>query len=123
MNFPNYQIRVNSTLNRMHLVLNGFWKSIDDVPAYCEDFGKALSRLKPGFTILADLRDFSSSVSVAEVHVKVQTLAVKSGLSKTAEVIKKNNAIAKMATDNYSKNSGMKHATFTSIEEAEKWLA
>lgn len=119
-----YTIRVDANKNRLYLTLRGFWRTPDEVGSYEADFKKALSQLKPKFTILADLREFlPSGAAVAPMHAKVQGLAVAAGLTKTAEVLSSDNAISKMATNNYARQSGMKRGAFGSIAEAETWLA
>jgi len=118
----NYIIMVDEAKNRIYLTIIGFWKDLGMVPNYLDDITKAGQSVSTGFTILTDVTKMKvPTPEVGEIHGKAQGILVGAGLSKTAEILPAD-AIAQIAVDRYSKKSGMKKASFSTFEEAEKWL-
>ena len=117
-----YSIKVDEGKNRLYFAIIGFWKEPMQVPEYVHDMEKATKLLSKGFTVLSDLTQMKTPAQeIGPLHVKVQQLLVKAGLSKTAE-LQSESALTKMNVDKVSKTSGMAKGTFTSIMNAEIWL-
>ena len=117
-----YEIKVDDDKNRLYLAVKGFWKSPAQVPEYVADIKTAIDKLKPGFTILTDLRTMKPpTTDVGQLHVEAQKALVESGLSKTAEVVGQA-ILLEMQLKKYAQTSSMSKAEFESIEEAEAWL-
>ena len=117
-----YSITVDEKKNRIYLTILGFWRDPDVVPNYVSDITKAGQSVSKDFTILTDITQMKPPPkNVGEIHMKAQKVLVDAGLDKTAELLPAH-AIAQMAVDRYSRESGMKKGSFSSREEAEKWL-
>jgi hypothetical protein len=68
-----YSLEVNKPKNRIYLKLQGFWRSVVDVPNDFSDFQRATQEVTPGFTILTDAREMKTpSPEVAELHRRTQ---------------------------------------------------
>jgi len=117
-----YSIIVDEIKNRVYLTIVGFWEDMDVVPNFISDMTKASQSVSRGFTVLVDITQMKPPPKkVGEMHMKAQGIFLGAGLVKTAELLPAN-VIAKMAVDRYSRESGMQKGSFSSREEAEKWL-
>ena len=117
-----YSMEVNKPKNRIYFKLQGFWKSVADVPNYLSDWQRATQEVTPGFTILADVREMKTPLpEVAELHRDAQAMVVAAGLLKTAELIPPG-VIEQTALKRYAKESGMVKGSFEDRTEAEAWL-
>lgn len=117
-----YSIQVDKDKNRMYLTLIGYWKSRSVVPNYVADLQKATQELSRGYTILTDVTQMKTPPQeIAALHTEAQKVVMAAGLKKTAELVGQD-VIAKMAIDQFSKQSGMQKGTFANKEEAEAWL-
>jgi hypothetical protein len=117
-----YEVRVDIDKNRLYLTVKGFWKSPAQAPEYIADLKAAAEKIKPGFTILTDLRTMKPpTTEVGQLHVEAQKNLVESGLSKTAEVVG-SAILLEMQLKKYAQTSSMSKAEFESVEEAEAWL-
>jgi hypothetical protein len=84
---------------------------------------KLVSRLRSGFTTVADVRDFKlGPQGVMETIVKVQGMLKDAGVKKSARIT--DQVIHKMASDRIGREADMKESVgnFTSLSEALKWL-
>lgn len=54
---PQYEISVVIPKNRAYLKIIGFWRNPEQVSSYLDDWEKAIAILRPGFTLLADVRE------------------------------------------------------------------
>jgi len=116
-----YELFVDTEKNRMYYNLFGFWRSVDLVPDNYKDMKTAMSKLKPGFDVLADLSTAKPPPEpVAELHISTQKLAMDMGLSRTAEVY--DTEVVKYMAERYSRESKMDTQVFSSMSEAEVWL-
>ena len=117
-----YQIEVDSDKNRMYYTMRGFWNSPADFPDYSNDCDKGVAAVKPGFTLLVDIRDFKTpSLSVKPMFEERQRILKNAGLKKVAEVFS-HDVIAQMSLDSVARRSGMQKRNFTDMAEAEAWL-
>jgi len=116
-----YELIVDTEKNRLYYNLFGFWRSVDVVPDNYDDTKTAMSKLKPGFDVLGDLRTAKPPPEpVAELHIRTQKLAIDMGLSRTAEVYDEESV--KYMAERYSRESKMDTQVFSNISEAEAWL-
>ena len=117
-----YEMSVDTDKNRFYLTIKGFWKKPDQVPEYVADIKAAIDKMKPGFTILTDLRTMKPpTTEIGQLHVEAQKSLVEGGLSKTAEVVG-SAILLEMQLKKYAQTSSMSKAEFESVEEAEAWL-
>lgn len=116
-----YELKYDENKNRLYFKIIGFWPSVDAVPSYFKDIDKAASVVKPGFTMVSDIRQMKTPPQeVGKAHEQAQQKMVNAGLKKTAEIV--TSAILKMTTRRYSQSSNMNREAFSSLDEAEKWL-
>lgn len=118
---PNYEILVSKSKNRAYLKIIGFWRSPQQVPDYIADWEKAVKELKSGFTLLTDVREMKiAPASVREMHTKTQSIVVKAGVKKVAEV--QSDKVTELQLDGLAQDTQMPKRNFNHIEEAEAWL-
>lgn len=119
-----YEFGVDQAKNRVYFTLIGFWASPNDVPNVYDDAMKAVDKVKPGYTILADLRDFKTPPNdVLKLTAKVQESLVKRGASKNAEVM--DAKLVKFSMEKSADSSGLKTIPFRQFDnmaEAIAWL-
>lgn len=116
-----YELLVDTEKNRMYYNLFGFWRSVDVVPDNYKDMKTAMSKLKPGFDVIGDLRFAKPPPEpVAELHISTQKLAMDMGLSRTAEIYSEE--AVKFMAERYSRESRMDTQVFSTVSEAEAWL-
>ncbi|MBN1880663.1 MAG: hypothetical protein JW885_00705 [Deltaproteobacteria bacterium] len=116
-----YQLIVDIEKNRLYYNLFGFWRSLDVVPDNYKDMKTAMSKLKPGFDVVGDLRFAKPPPEpVAELHIKTQKLAMDMGLARTAEIYSED--AVKFMAERYSRESKMDTQVFSNILDAENWL-
>lgn len=114
-----YELRVDKAANRMYITIKGFWREKGN---YLKDLEEACKAMLPGFKIHVDLITMKTPrQEVGEVHIEAQKLLMKYGLIKTAEVHGPN-ALARMAINKYSDNTGMYKQIFSTNEGAKQWL-
>lgn len=116
-----YEIYVDPEKNRYYYNLFGFWQSVDLVPDNLRDLETAISKLKPGFDCIADLRTMKPPPEeVANHHMKAQKFVTDKGLSRIAEVY--DQKVVKFMAERYARESKANTKTFASVSEAEAWL-
>lgn len=84
---PEYHVRVDETRNR--LVYERFEELTlaADLPYYITDLQRALAQLRPGFTVLSDLRrTLGPNLRLLPVFITSHTLMVEAGIGMMAEV-------------------------------------
>lgn len=117
-----YSIKYNSSKNRFYLQIIGFWESPQQISGYLNDWEKALTKSRPGFTLLTDVTQMSiHPQSVREIHKKAQNLIVKAGVSKVAELQK--NKIAEIQLNGLSKDTNMPKMNFNDLQQAIQYLS
>lgn len=116
-----YVISVSPEKNRAYLKIIGFWKGPEIVPTYLEDWAKAVSKLKKGFTLVTDATEMKTHPKeVRKLHEQAQAMLLKAGVSKVAEILK--DEIAEMQLDSVAKTTQFPKRNFKTAEEAEAWL-
>ncbi|WP_017733227.1 hypothetical protein [Nafulsella turpanensis] len=118
---PQYELSVNKIRNRAYLTINGFWRGPEVVPEYLNDWKKTIAVLSPGFTLLTDAREMKiHPASVRTLHEQAQTMIVKAGVRRVAEL--QGDKVAEMQLDGVSKETKMPKQSFNTQQEAEEWL-
>lgn len=117
-----YDISVDKEKNRAYLILKGAWVSSSGLEDYISDINLGINELKPNFTLLADLTQYTGTSSeLSGIHIEALKLAVNSGLKRAAEVFS-NNPLLKVLFECYAKETGANTMEFIDVRQAEKWL-
>lgn len=118
---PQYKLSVSKAKNRAYLNIIGFWRNPEEVSEYVNDWKKTIAALSPGFTLLTDVREMKiHPASVRGLHEEAQTLIVKAGVRKVAEI--QADKITEMQLDGVSKDTKMPKKNFNDPAKAEQWL-
>lgn len=116
-----YKIQVDIAQNRAFLTVVGFWRKPEDVSDYLNDWKKAISTLKPGFTLLTDVTEMTIHPGeVRDIHLQAQQLIIDAGVKKVAELQKAK--VAELQLNGVAHESGLPKKNFNSREEAIAWL-
>lgn len=116
-----YELKVDSEKNRAYLKVIGFWRNLDEVSDYIEDWKKALKHLKKDFTLLTDASEMKTHPQeVKVIHEQAQKLVVENGLKQVAEVVE--NVFTTAQLNKLANDSTMPKKNFISKEEAEEYL-
>ncbi|MHA2271196.1 MAG: hypothetical protein ACXACI_04990 [Candidatus Hodarchaeales archaeon] len=117
-----YSLQTNEAKNRIYFTLAGLTPSVDAIPNFEADWRDAVGDVKPGFTILGDLREMMPHPPDVEgLNVKVQKWLLENGCRKVAQVA----PIEVVAHVNaFSEKSGLKSILrgFHYPRTAEIWL-
>jgi|GEM_PF-2221375 len=120
-----YKIEVDSSENRSYSVYRGFWPNKEEFKkTYLADIQKLLSKLRPGFTTIVDVREFKIPVQeVMETIGKAQELIKNAGVKKSARI--SDQPIQTLATERVGREADMKEMTrtFNTMPEALAWLS
>jgi len=117
-----YEIALHPAKNRVYLTITGFWNDPAAVPFYRADWQKALARVQPGFTVLADAtRMKTHPAPVQALHESIQGLLQREGLRFSAKVVAHDD-MADLQCDAMLRRTGLEVTKFASLAEAEKWL-
>ena len=120
-----YTIEVDSAENRSFSVYRGFWPNKEEFKkTYLADMQKMITRLRPGFTTVVDVREFKIPVQeVMETIGKAQELIKNAGVKKSARI--SDQPIQTLATERVGREADMKETTrtFNTLAEALAWLS
>jgi len=120
----NYRIAVDPMKNRMHTWYVGEFMRTEDNPRFLDHTKEACGRLKPGFTVLADMVDLKM-MGLPDVAQLVQATLLDSGVARVAAVWSKE-SFSKLVVDSSAQKVGESYAgkrkSFASRAEAEAWL-
>ena len=118
-----YEIGYDLSINRMYLRIKGFWKNPGDVPNYVRDIDSISGKLKPGYTLITDLRTMKTPpLAINEIHQEAQRVAKNNGLAHTAEILQEKDIVLNNVVNKIANNSGMKKKEFINMKDAEIWL-
>ena len=116
-----YELNRDEVKNRAFLTFFGFWENSNAVPNFYDDCMKLLNSMKPGFTLIANLKNLKTPPrDVVELFTRVQKAIVERGVSKSAEVV--DSALVKVNVDESSDASSIKKKQFENIADALAWL-
>ena len=116
-----YTLHVSPEKNRAYLKIFGFWRNVESVPNYLDDWKKTLSKVKKGFTLLTDASEMKTHPSdVRKLHEQAQALVMGMEVQKVAEII--NDDVTEMQLDAVAKTTKFPKKNFKNSEDAEKWL-
>jgi hypothetical protein len=120
-----YEIYVDEEINRAYWVLKGKWNKMTDIPNYMQDSREALRYMKPGFSVLTDIRTFEvPPQGVLERITESAKIVEDAGMGRQAHIINKKDIEAMRASRDVMKEADMdlKMMQFGSYEEAIEWL-
>ncbi len=117
-----YSISVDVEVNRLYIILKGFWIDPSQTPDYVKHIKLATEYLNSPFTALVDVREMRTPGHlVKDLHVDAQKVTIAAGLSRSAEVFPA--GISKeLELEGYSLVSNLVRQGFKSMEKAEEWL-
>lgn len=120
-----YEVFVDEEINRVYWVFKGKWEKVMDVPNFMRDNTESLRYLKPGFTVLSDVRMFEMpSPEILEIMTEAAKISESAGMGRQAHVINKKDLKAVRASRNAMKEADLdlKMMQFGDYEEATAWL-
>jgi len=119
----NFLLRANHKKNRIYIV---FQKdlTVDHIRQIIKEFIAQISKLKNGFTCLADIRNMKIQFSDKEtVAMKiVMGVLVDAGMGKVARVVGKGNRITHIKMDKIAQTVGYRTKPVETIEDGEAFL-
>ena len=116
-----YSLFVNTRKNRALLKIKGYWRTREAVPEYLPDWNKVTSLLKEDFTLLTDASEMKTHPQdVRALHEEAQSILVKAGVKKIAEIVKDD--IAEMQLNSMARKTHLPKRNFNTAREAEAWL-
>ena len=120
-----YEVYVDEDINRAYWVMRGDWKKLSDVPDHERHNEEVLILLKPGFTVLLDLREMGiPSLEVLEYVTALTQKAENAGLGRQAHILDRKSIEAIRTSRDVIKEAGVdrKMMQFATFEEAIEWL-
>lgn len=115
-------VRVNKIKNRIYLVLEGY-HDVEEATRMKELYGDAIKSCTPGFTVLADLREYKpGDDDVREIHAEAVNLAENAGVRKVARLVG-DKPLGGLQINRVAQKEGHYDAAhFQTIEDAEQYL-
>ena len=118
----NYELYIDIEKNRCYIRVIGRWTSRDKVKNFFPDWKKAVSYMKPNFTIFADTRLMGSmSKEVENLHQEIQVYLVEQGLLVTAQLASVDD-LADYQIHRSTQRANHPIVKFSTREEAEYYL-
>ncbi|WP_051359788.1 hypothetical protein [Adhaeribacter aquaticus] len=119
---PYYEFSYDPAKNRLYFKFLGYWKSPDVVPDYLQEWGHVIKLTKPGFTIVADVRNMITHPrEVKQLHEKAIDLCIIAGVSHIAEVTPADK-IAVLQTTGMADKAQLSYNRFPDVASADAYL-
>lgn len=119
---PEYHVRVDEARNRMVYERFEELTIATELPHYLPDLQRALALLRPGFTVLADLRrTLGPNLHLMPVFLASHTLMMQAGIGMMAEVHPLSHTMYQISQA-VRAQTHVPTRQFTSREEAEAFL-
>ncbi|MBO0359384.1 hypothetical protein J0X19_15580 [Hymenobacter sp. BT186] len=119
---PEYHVRVDEARNRMIYERFEELTIATELPHYLPDLQRALTLLRPGFTVLADLRrTLGPNLHLLPVFLASHTLMMQAGIGMMAEVHPLSHTMYQISQA-VRAQTHVPARQFTSREEAEAFL-
>lgn len=116
-----FTVAVDPEKNRIHLKIIGTWKQAD-ADAYAQAVRSAFKAVKPGFTLLIDMRKAAPAMPwIQEISLTLQKEAIAGGLTKAAEVYDQH-VVTRDQRAKIAEKSGMVRQAFDNMDKAVQWL-
>ena len=117
-----FSVFVDESKNRIYATFNGFWSQMKIMDDYRSNLPVAFKRIKPNFTLIADLRNFKTLPPdlIPKQKQSMEDFA-KAGMFKVA-VILPGSAISGMQLKQSMNDTKMPERQFSTVDEGEKWL-
>lgn len=117
-----YHISLNTDKNRIYMKMCGTWETKSQVPHFLKDITLALATVKPGFSVVSDIRELEEcSIDAQELHVQWQKQSVEAGILQLAEIHKLNDPVSELAIS-LAYESKISLNIFENEADAEAWL-
>lgn len=117
-----YDLCYDGLKNRIYFTIHGFWKNRDGVSEFLTDWEKALSLVKSGFTILADMRTMiTHPQELTSLHREAQNMVIEAGVRNIAQVMPFDK-IAYLQVQSVYERNDLSSKSFLTNEEADQWL-
>ncbi|WP_207431460.1 hypothetical protein [Sabulibacter ruber] len=118
-----YLFRVDPAKNTIYMAITGIWPGGEEIAQYLSHLKEALALVRPGFAVLADLREMEEApMAVQQMHVQAQRLTVEAGISQLAEIHELNNPGSEQAIA-MARESNIPLNIFDDPADAEAWLS
>ena len=118
-----YELIYDNSKNRIYFTVKGFWKNREAVPHLIDDLQKAVRLAKPDFSLLTDLRAMLTHPQpLSSLHLEAHNLMKGGGLAKAA-ILLPTDRIATLQVEEINGKSPIPAENFSSLVEAETWLA
>ena len=117
-----YELRVETSKNRMYMTLKGRWIKEADVSHWFDDVAAAMDLCRPGWGCLVDSTQLQGML-LSDLFEHGQEMAIKREIAKVARVYTRE-SFAKLQIEQVSAKTGFDKLArvFTSHDEAEAWL-
>ncbi len=116
-----FTVAVDPGSNRIYLKIVGTWKQ-SDADAYAQGVRSAFKAVKPGFTLVIDMRKAAPAMPwIQEVTLTLQKEAVAAGVGKAAEVYDRH-VVTRDQRAKIAEKSGMVRQAFDNMDKAVQWL-
>lgn len=117
-----YDILYDSPKNRIYFTIYGYWKNKECVSEFINDWTKALDIVKPGFTILTDMRTMiTHPQELSNLHQESHTMVLDAMVTKVAHIMP-TDKIAYLQVHSIHESTNLPSKNFQDVEEAEQWL-
>ncbi len=117
-----YSIHVDQSINRLYISVKGFWSDKNLVERYALAQTRAISYLKPKYSLVADVRALKTLPSdLVPIHKVTQDELIETGVHRVAEIMPQS-VIANMQMKDTTTNNNMPRRQFADPREGEKWL-
>lgn len=119
---PEYHVRVDEARNRMVYERFEELTLATELPYYLSDLQRALALLRPGFTVLADLRrTLGPNLRLLSLFLKSHTMMMQAGIGMMAEVHPASHTMYQISQV-VRAQTHLPTRQFTSREEADAFL-
>lgn len=117
-----YSIKVNQNKNRVYIRLSGIWDNQPEINEYLEDVKKYLQLVKPGFSVVSDIRELrETSITSMQVQLQAYKLNVEAGINQLAELHRLNDPVSERAIA-LAHKSQISLNIFEHQNDADAWL-
>jgi len=117
-----YEVTSNQHKNRLYFTLKGFM-SADEIKQATEESIRQMERLKPGFTVISNIAEFSVAGPEATSYIsKMQGVAAQLGVRKVVRVVKSTISSMQFKRTQHLADANYETEDVYSVEEAERLL-
>lgn len=117
-----FDVKADSDKNRLYITIGK--AGDEEIRGIVKEITHCVSRLKPGFSCLVDIRNMDIKYSEKQMYTMELIMGglVDSGMGKVVRVVSKKNKISQMKMEKESRSLGYRARPASTIEEAESFL-